>query len=390
MNILIVGNGFDLAHQLKTKYSDFINIIDSRGKQSQLVDPSDCSTKPKLFMPTVELYEKVKKSDIFKYMKSQLMQNMGWIDFENELRTIVDSVCEFPVLLTKRSKEYRGNYIPMYVFDGNLDDIPPFMHRYLSHHTGHTTWTNRQLVQLNQEINNQISDFVDLFKEYIHWINEEKINTAKHIKFFDSLDIDHLVSFNYTSTYLTLYNSDNHIPFENICYVHGKTGADFDDGIVMGIGSDFFEDGKHEEFLRCFKFYQRYKYQTSDVYQKWLKDYRDPTPLDYINLYKQESDTNSLSNHGDVDNRISYQLLPEFNNRIYIYGHSLDPTDKNILLPFFKFAKEHHNTHIYIYYQNDTSLFALEKNLVRILGKDMFNDYLTGVDPIVQFKLVDC
>lgn len=27
MNILIIGNGFDLAHQLPTKYTDFLNFM---------------------------------------------------------------------------------------------------------------------------------------------------------------------------------------------------------------------------------------------------------------------------------------------------------------------------------------------------------------------------
>ena len=27
MNVLIIGNGFDLAHGLPTKYSDFVNAV---------------------------------------------------------------------------------------------------------------------------------------------------------------------------------------------------------------------------------------------------------------------------------------------------------------------------------------------------------------------------
>lgn len=119
MNILIIGNGFDLAHHLRTKYSDFIKAIDRYGKQSIIDIPNKESTKSKPFNPTVGLCEKVRNSDIFKYMKSQFTQNKGWIDFENELRFIVDSVCEFPALLTKRSTEHNGNYIPTYAFDGN-------------------------------------------------------------------------------------------------------------------------------------------------------------------------------------------------------------------------------------------------------------------------------
>ena len=29
MNILVIGNGFDLAHELPTRYSDFLNFVKS-------------------------------------------------------------------------------------------------------------------------------------------------------------------------------------------------------------------------------------------------------------------------------------------------------------------------------------------------------------------------
>lgn len=46
MNILIVGNGFDLAHGLKTNYSDFLKIVyDSGSPKRILVDSSEKDSK---------------------------------------------------------------------------------------------------------------------------------------------------------------------------------------------------------------------------------------------------------------------------------------------------------------------------------------------------------
>lgn len=33
MNILVIGNGFDLAHELPTRYSDFLNFVKSYKEQ---------------------------------------------------------------------------------------------------------------------------------------------------------------------------------------------------------------------------------------------------------------------------------------------------------------------------------------------------------------------
>ena len=35
MNILILGNGFDIAHGLKTKYSDFLDYCETKYKYTE-------------------------------------------------------------------------------------------------------------------------------------------------------------------------------------------------------------------------------------------------------------------------------------------------------------------------------------------------------------------
>lgn len=77
MNILILGNGFDLAHGLPTKYGDFIvAVMEKTDFYNFVVEDPHFSKK---------FFNCVQNSMVFKFMKNQLQSNNGWIDFENEL-----------------------------------------------------------------------------------------------------------------------------------------------------------------------------------------------------------------------------------------------------------------------------------------------------------------
>ena len=72
------------------------------------------------------------------------------------------------------------------------------------------------------------------------------------------------------------------------------------------------------------------------------------------------------------------------NSFISIFGHSLDPTDRNILKPFLDLK----DIPVYIYYLNEMNRFELEKNLLKILGKELFSTYLAEKNPKIQFKKI--
>ena len=68
------------------------------------------------------------------------------------------------------------------------------------------------------------------------------------------------------------------------------------------------------------------------------------------------------------------------NHTITIFGHSLDPTDKDILKPFLTMK----NTKIKIYYHEKADKLKIEKNLLKILGRKLFEEYLTGNKKRIQ------
>lgn len=355
MNILIIGNGFDLAHGLPTRYSDFLNSIKERSDFYQFL------SKDTLF--DIKIFNRVKRSIVLEYMKKQLQSNDGWIDFENELKEIIDSVCGLPDILHRRT--YKNNKVieSNFIIDINrAEELPPFLYRNLLRNRSlrqdlKDKWSQKEIHELENTIRREIIDFISLFKEYIVWINECQMQGLTKKNIFEDMSIDHLLSFNYTPTFLKLYNMNDKELQDNICFVHGKIDLKEDSEIVMGIGSDFYDENKHEKYVDFFKFFQCYKYSTSTSYLKWIE-----------NASKEYYDENTGA-------------VVKQSCKVYVYGHSLDPTDKNILKPFLDLE----NSTVYIYYMNESNKEQLEHNLLKILGKELFSNYLMGEHPKVQF-----
>ena len=98
MKILILGNGFDLAHHLPTRYSDFLDFInafmepDSSG-YSDFVEKIK-TDKPKIY---AEIEDDIKDNVLLDYFLSIYKKRCnegknGWIDFESEISTIVQNL----------------------------------------------------------------------------------------------------------------------------------------------------------------------------------------------------------------------------------------------------------------------------------------------------------
>ena len=352
MHILIIGNGFDLAHGLPTRYSDFMKQIQIGSDFHNFV-VNDSGFNKKIF-------NRVKDSIVLKHLKRELQKNEGWIDFENEIREIIDGMCELPSLLKRKTYIQNKEVVSNFVLEGErINEVAPFIYRILLHHKEiKYQWTLDELRKLEKNVHRQIQDFIDLFKEYIVWIIQTKMDSLSQISIFSKMTVDCLLSFNYTPTFLKLYD----IKEKNICHVHGEISENGNNGIVMGVGSDFYDEHKHDRYIEFFKFYQCYKHSTNKNY------------LDWIDRLK----------NGHISWDTTFESSGKDNSFISIFGHSLDPTDRNILKPFLDLK----DIPVYIYYLNEMNRFELEKNLLKILGKELFSTYLAEKNPKIQFKKI--
>lgn len=82
MDILILGNGFDLAHKLDTKYNDFLKYCQEKYSSKSI--GADHSNN--------FLYNNV----WVKHFLNKTLAGDKWIDLENEIYNVITKLCELP------------------------------------------------------------------------------------------------------------------------------------------------------------------------------------------------------------------------------------------------------------------------------------------------------
>ena len=372
MNILVIGNGFDLAHGLPTKYTDFLKFVGAvRYNVSEDKMESDVIAWKKLNLNVkTEIKRQQVKSvyslnrmykDLIKdndwidfFLQNPMYQKENWIDFESEISNVLQSIDQDIVqgnfysniiLLQNEFLNYKyTNNVPEYI-QATAEEQEKIKKPEI---------TYQELRDILLENLNKLIRVLEIYlTDFV-----EKIGISKVSKDIKELDIDHVLSFNYTDTYEKLYNNgtDNNIEYD---YIHGK--ADINNtvesnNIVLGIDEYLSDDRKNNdiEFIAFKKFYQRIYKETGCKYKEWV---------DQIERNEHMSPT------------ILYKL--------YIFGHSLDVTDKDILKDLIL----HNNVHTTIYYYSKEDLGNKIANLVKVIGQDELIKRTGGSTKTIEFKL---
>lgn len=105
MNILVLGNGFDLAHKLPTAYEDFLNFTDAFIEYKNKGNIFVAEASPKTKSSLKDLFNRestdAEAQSIIREMEKSITDNVwithfknikigqGWVDFENEISSIV-------------------------------------------------------------------------------------------------------------------------------------------------------------------------------------------------------------------------------------------------------------------------------------------------------------
>ena len=167
------------------------------------------------------------------------------------------------------------------------------------------------------------------------------------------LKVDKVLSFNYTNPYERIYGEGNSdIEYD---YIHGKAEITHDvDSCNLVLGIDEYlmgeERNSNTEFIQFKKFFQRIYKKTGCEYIDWINS--------YLTCLDDETNTH-----------------PEELN-IYIFGHSLDITDKDILSKLIqtKYARTQ------IFHFNQNALGSQIANLVKVIGQDELISMVHGKD----------
>ena len=351
MDILILGNGFDLAHGMETSYKDFLNFCKNSNKEESEVNPcfKECC-KTNLWMK--HFLEKLQNND-----NNIINRGKNWIDLEKEIYNVISSqniknADTFPILI--QVPFFNDHFIFGNLFEYKIDinHIPEVGDK------GYTTKVYSDpgysfyvyVETYNGFINflyDQLREFTKIFENYLLKIAQKKVNSSQYILSLKDGGIPQNVrsvqglSFNYTDTCERLYDpTSNWYSKYNIkpIYVHGKAGSIKTCNMVFGTHSFKNNDAKNIAFnipveWNVFKkYHQRHRYGTIEAYQQLLREIKD---------YNREV-------------------------TFHIVGHSLDETDR-VILEHILNANE--NSIIKIYYHNEEAHVRLINNIEEIIGE---------------------
>lgn len=374
--ILLIGNGFDLAHGLPTSYKDFLDfckmvrelytypIIDNEYNQKKLIDwNTDKTIKSKLlecyenrkncFEDKIttqckeldELYDCIKENVWINYfLEREKSIGENWIDFESEISNVVQAIetlkgyieRDEDVLKIKDTKQQTIIYF-LKIAKKSLQDV----------------FNLKRIDGFIEDISIELDKLIRSLEIYIcEFVNE--IDIIKENDDIKTITPDYVLSFNYSNTYERIYGQSKEVTYD---YIHGK--ADIKNNVdtcnlVLGI-DEYLEDDKNDklEFIAFKKFYQRIYKSTDSTYMKWVEQ---------IKKY------------------------PEVNHNLFIFGHSLDKTDRDILKLLI--CNDNVTTKIYYYRKNKNDkkeLGKLIKNLVRIMGQDELISRTMGEHKTIEF-----
>lgn len=323
--LVLIGNGFDLAHDLKTRYKDFINwyweqrVYEFRTSYDPIIKDPLCSISvlndPTCFFYAYNHFSPMNESNkdrlqILRNDKDNIMFSYS-IFFENIIKSIetknwVDIENEYYALVKKYSKDYPSED-SMKKLNNQLHFLQEKLIEYLS-------TINQQDINQKKEVHNKIyapihpnevsveggkeldfidkrwkelkpdelndlvgellsryritnyltkKDYIDEVKDYI----EDPIHFKDYPRLFMMPDNIMLLNFNYTKT-VSLYHNPNFI----LNYIHGK--LDNPDSVIFGYGDELDEDYKKIQNLNDNEYLKNVKsirYMESDNYRKVLQ-----------------------------------------------------------------------------------------------------------------------
>ena len=325
--ILVIGNGFDLAHNLPTRYDQFLGFCDTiHGKNDEA--SIYCREIAKLIYPNV-WYDYF--HDIIKH---RLSESRTWIDFESEIADQVKQTEEYIKGLEKHWKSYAIDsslHKPSLLSKSMPDGMP-----------------NEQ----------QIENFISLMYSDLNRITRaleiylavfvQRIPVLNRVQDLLPYHYDYILSFNYTNTFDTFYSAQR-FSDSVICYVHGKADKSHNTSncnLVLGI-DEYLDKGQKDKqlaFLQFKKYFQRIYKNTDKRYIQWL------------------------------------EVIPSGRRyEVHFFGHSLDVTDKDILRKLILHSNV--QTKVFYYRKDKDDKSELSKklhNLVKVIGSDELIERTSG------------
>ena len=365
--ILILGNGFDLAMGRKTSYNDFLEFAE------KVFTEKDIQLEDFLYNNQIDI-EKYRNNLYIQFInENKFKLGDNWSNLEIMISQIAEAIDFFRLNSDKlylESGELRPKYVGHFHKMMNEEENSAskiFIGTIIFKLYYSSGWDKLERELAISELNNLFINHLDLltelleiylsYRDYIDFEVEQIIPSETALDAIDRISKASMISFNYTHTPNELYK----IPIEKSHFIHGeidlKRRKHKINTMVFGI-----EDKGNEvnsDLIPYQKYYQRVVKETGNLYEKYF-------------IYTK------LSEWGAAVSK-----------NIIVFGHSIDPLDKEIFEKCFKIAdlKRYNYRFIFTYY-NESAKRSIVKNLAIILGKDKLVE-LTGNRNVVFIKSDD-
>ncbi len=370
--ILIMGNGFDIAMGRKTKYTDFIEF------EKQLFSNPDEELLEFLKAKNISI-EKYKDNLYLKFInENEETLGINWSNIELIISRLLDAIVYF-----KNNSDVLFEsiyYFDTYKFDKVLLDRSNYIAKYyvvkvIVGNFGQIEFDNKEKELLIEELDklflNQLDLLIELLEIYLSYLDYIDFDIQKFEANSTALDAisdlsnSSVLNFNYTNTSGYLFGTSE----EKTHFIHGRIDLDrtFNRINTMVFGIEDKENNVNSDLIPYQKYYQRVVKETGTKFEDFFKPV-----YEYLNV----------------------GIAKSFPKNIIIFGHSVDPLDKEIFQKCFKLVEivsEQNRMFKYRFiftYFNELAKRSIIKNLAIILGKEKLIE-LTGKQNVVFVKSDD-
>lgn len=365
--ILILGNGFDIAMGRKTKYTDFIEF------EKQLFSNPDEELLEFLKAKNISI-EKYKDNLYLKFInENEETLGINWSNIELIISRLLDAIVYF-----KNNSDVLFEsiyYFDTYKFDKVLLDRSNYIAKYyvvkvIVGNFGQIEFDNKEKELLIEELDklflNQLDLLIELLEIYLSYLDYIDFDIQKFEANSTALDAisdlsnSSVLNFNYTNTSGYLFGTSE----EKTHFIHGRIDLDrtFNRINTMVFGIEDKENNVNSDLIPYQKYYQRVVKETGTKFEDFFKPV-----YEYLNV----------------------GIAKSFPKNIIIFGHSVDPLDKEIFQKCFALAENGKYDYRFVFtYFDEPAKRSIVKNLAIILGKEKLIE-LTGKQKIVFIKSDD-
>ena len=375
--ILILGNGFDIAMGRKTKYTNFIEF------EQRLFTEPESDLQDFLDSKNIDI-DKYKNNLYLRFInenKDTLGEN--WSNLEIMISQLADAIMYFKenssLLYSNQFNRPLARIIEQHKIDwrmsANYSSKSYIADTFLSlFDEKGWSFLEREVAldELNNEFIRQLDLLIELLEIYLSYLDYldfdiQRIEASPTaLDAISDLSNSSVLNFNYTNTSSRLYGTSE----EKTHFIHGRIDLDriFSRINTMVFGVEDKEINVNSDLIPYQKYYQRVVKETGKKFEDFFC---------IRNLKKRDIPGSNL------------QTIQGTSKNIVVFGHSVDPLDKEIFQKCFELTiTRKYNSRFIFTYVDEPAKRSIIKNLAIILGKEKLIE-LTGKQKIVFIKSDD-